>query len=73
MCNVYSITAPVAEKRCLFDVCVNNDQLGNFKPLAAVFPKRKAPVVRIGDGVKGNWFQWNGVSQRQNYKRKQVN
>ena len=36
--------------RYLFDVCVNSDELGNFKPLAATFPMRKATVVRIGDG-----------------------
>ena len=36
--------------RSLFDVCVNNDHLGNFKPLAAAFPMLKATVVLIGDG-----------------------
>ena len=33
-----------------FDIRIDNDQLGNFKPFEAVFPKHQAPVVRVGDG-----------------------
>jgi putative SOS response-associated peptidase YedK len=47
MCNLYSITTPVADMRRLFDVSPENDLLGNFRPLEAVFPKHHAPVVRL--------------------------
>ena len=50
MCDLYSITTPVAEMRGWFDIRIDNDQLGNFKLFEALFPKHQAPVVRIGDG-----------------------
>ena len=50
MCNLYSITAPVTDMRRFFAVDRNNDKLGNFKSLGAVFPKHQAPVIRLGNG-----------------------
>ena len=35
--------------RNLFSVDVNRDNLGNFRPLSAIWPKYDAPVVRLSD------------------------
>ena len=47
MCNLYSNTTPAEAMRQLFDVSVDRDGLGNAAPLAAIYPKYDAPVVRL--------------------------
>ena len=69
----YSITTPVAEMRGWFDIRIDNDQLRNFKPLEAVFPKHQAPVVRIGDGGERQLVSVEWVLPRQKYQKRQVN
>lgn len=49
MCNLYSVTTAQEAMRSLFDVAPENDHLGNFQPLSAVWPKYDAPVVRLTD------------------------
>lgn len=47
MCNLCSSTKPVEAMRRLFDVAPELDFLGNAQPLAAIWPKYEAPVVRL--------------------------
>ncbi len=49
MCNLYSSTTTQQAMRSLFKVDAKNDQLGNFEPLSAIWPKYDAPVVRLTD------------------------
>lgn len=53
MCNLYSLTAPQAVLRDLFEVDAEHDHLGNLGPLPAIFPRGVAPVVRrTEDGAR---------------------
>ncbi len=53
MCNLYSSLTTQEAMRRLFDVTPGHDRLGNFAPLPAVFPRHRAPVVRLdGDGAR---------------------
>ena len=53
MCNLYSNTTAVAAMRQLFDVSPERDRTGNAEPLASIFPKGQAPVVRLDqDGMR---------------------
>lgn len=53
MCNLYSTTRAQDAMRQLFKVPARLDQLGNFAPLTAVFPRYNAPVVRLtADGER---------------------
>lgn len=70
MCNLYSNTTAQDAMRQLFGVCATNDFLGNAEPRPAIWPKWRAPVVRIGpDGerelVQMNWgFLTRNVSKK---------
>ena len=44
MCNLYSLTATPEEIRRWFDV--TRDETGNLPALPAIFPDKRAPVVR---------------------------
>jgi len=60
MCNLYSNTLPPDAMRRVFGVASGRDRLGNQPPLAAIFPRHEAPVVRLGsDGgrelVRMHW------------------
>ena len=63
MCKLHSITPPVTDMRRFFDVFANNDQLGSFISLEAVFPKRQCPLLEKVTGAKifFRWIRWNGV------------
>ncbi|WP_298975671.1 SOS response-associated peptidase [uncultured Roseobacter sp.] len=70
MCNLYSSTTAVEAMRQLFEVSVENDHLGNAEPRTAIWPKYRAPVVRLNeDGerelVEMNWgFLTKKVSKK---------
>ncbi|MEQ8896950.1 MAG: SOS response-associated peptidase [Roseovarius sp.] len=50
MCNLHSNMTTQQAMRQLFDVAAGFDGLGNLAPLPAIFPRYRAPVVRIGEG-----------------------
>jgi putative SOS response-associated peptidase YedK len=53
MCNLYANTTTQEAMRQLFNVRPTDDRLGNFAPLAAIYPRYDAPVVRVGnDGAR---------------------
>lgn len=53
MCNLYACRASQDELRRLFRVAPEDDRLGNFAGLGAIFPRADAPVVRRGeDGAR---------------------
>lgn len=52
MCNLYSILNTTDEMCHAFDVEAANAHLGNAEPLAAVFPRYSAPIVRMMDSGK---------------------
>lgn len=45
--NRYALTVPQRAMRQLFDVTPGRDHLGNAEPLPAIYPKHRAPVVRL--------------------------
>lgn len=47
MCNLYASTMPQAAMRQLFGVTPEQDHLGNFEPLRAIFPKYDGPVFHL--------------------------
>lgn len=47
MCNLYANTTAQEAMRRLFKIEPALDQLGNFDPLPAIWPKYEAPVVRL--------------------------
>jgi len=49
VCNLYASTTAQSAMRSLFDVPAHRDRLGNAEPLPAIFPRYKAPVVRLGE------------------------
>lgn len=50
MCNLYANRTAQSLMRELFEVARDLDQLGNYGPQSAIWPKYDAPVVRIGPG-----------------------
>jgi putative SOS response-associated peptidase YedK len=48
MCNLYSMTKGPAAIRELLKILQEFDLTGNMEPLPAIFPNRKAPIVRVG-------------------------
>lgn len=53
MCNRYALTVPQGAMRQLFDVAQERDHLGNAEPLPAIYPKQRAPGVRLAqDGAR---------------------
>lgn len=46
MCNHYSILNTTDEMRQAFEVEATNAHLGNAEPMAAIFPRYSAPIVR---------------------------
>lgn len=49
MCNLYALTTAAIAMHQLFNVSADNDHIGNAQPLAAIWPKYEAPVVRLTD------------------------
>ena len=49
MCNLFASTMPQDAMRSLFAVAPEDDHLGNFAPLRAIFPRHDAPMVRRGE------------------------
>lgn len=58
MCNLYSMTAPVAEIRRLFGSF--DGDTANLPPLEEIYPGHKAPVLVRSEegGLKLDWMKW---------------
>ena len=58
MCNLYKMTAPVAELRRLFGPFEGDTQ--NIPPLDEIYPGYQAPVLRRSEegGLKLDWMEW---------------
>lgn len=59
MCNLYSLDMSLDDMRHMFGVPPDRAELGNLKPLRAIWPKDEAPIVTLGgEGrslVRASW------------------